>query len=154
MRIIKSLLNSFTLLLFLVCFIFVASQPLKVQASDKQDLEKIVILQKKVAKGYSNKFCNSIGIGISKEGATRLTINENKESKFNPSLWFELASSGNKNLKKIDTNQLTDQIATTIVSDCGYAIGLTGQKGIESFKEYFTMIKSEVELQDKNIEDN
>ena len=146
----KSFFRELILLLSITSLILVLVYPIKVLASEPQDSEKITNLKQKVAKGYSNKFCNSIGIGVSKEGATRLTINENMESKFNPSLWFELASSGKKNLEKIDPDQLATEISATIISDCGYAIGLNGQQGIDEFKEYFLTIKNEVIKQSNN----
>ena len=104
-----------------------------------------MLLEQKIAASYSNKFCNSIGIGISPEGATRLTIKENQESKFNPSLWIELASSGKKNLDLINQDELDEIISTKVVQDCGSAIGLSGQKGADEFKIYFNSIKKEMD---------
>ena len=150
MRNITPLFREFILLLYMSSMMLFFIQPNQVMASEIHSSAKINNLEQKVAKGYSNKFCNGIGIGISKEGATRLTINENMESKFNPSLWFELASSGKKNLEKIDPEQLAYQISATIISDCGYAIGLTGQKGIDDFKQYFLTIKHQIYDQSNN----
>ncbi len=118
--------------------------PANAIAIDTISTDKLTNLQEKVAKGYSSKFCNGIGMGISKEGATRLTINENSKSKFNPSLWFELASSGEKNLDQIDQDQLAEIISMQIIEDCGYALNLSGQKGVEQFKDYFISIRDEV----------
>ncbi len=140
-----SLFRYLILLLSMISLIVVVARPKELLASEVQAPDKLSVLKQKVAKGYSNKFCNSIGIGISKEGATRLTINENLESKFNPSLWFELASSGKKNLEKIDPDELADQISERIINDCGYAIGLNGRKGIDEFKDYFLSIKREMD---------
>jgi len=132
-------------LLFLITSIFLAvSLPLRALTTEGIDVEKISKLQNKVAKGYSAKFCNGIGMGISKEGATRLTISENKESKFNPALWFELAASGSSNLGQIDEDQLAESISMNIIRDCGFAIGLSGQKGIDSFKDYFILIRNQM----------
>ena len=149
-KVIKSLFKNLILFFSTISLILVIIQPSEVIALEVQSSEKVSMLKQKVAKGYANKFCNSIGIGISKEGATRLTINENMESKFNPSLWFELASSGKKNLEKIDPDQLADKISAQIVNDCGYAIGLNGKKGINEFKEYFLTIKDEIDSQSIN----
>ena len=119
------------------------------QAAVKREMNrnKAIILQEKVAKGYSDKFCNGIGIGISKEGATRLAIAENMESKFNPSLWFELATSGKSNLEKIDKDKLAETISLNVIANCGNAIGLSGQKGVDHFKSYFISIRKEMEMQ-------
>ncbi|WP_320667967.1 hypothetical protein [Prochlorococcus sp. MIT 1307] len=133
------------LLLLFLSIILSIGLPEHVLASESIDIEKINSLQSKVAKGYSSKFCNGIGIGISQEGATRLTISENKESKFNPSLWFELAASGTSNLQKIDKNELAEKISINVIKDCGYAIGLSGQAGIDSFKNYFISIRDEMD---------
>ncbi len=118
--------------------------PIMVNALETKEINKITSLQKRIAKNYSGKFCNGIGIGISKEGAARLAISENKEAKFNPSLWFELASSGKENLKKINQDELDEQISKRIVDDCGGAIGLSGQKGVNTFKEYLINIRNDM----------
>ncbi len=119
--------------------------PMKVNALSIKDIDKLDKLEIKIAKSYSNKFCNAIGIGISQEGATRLAINENKRSKFNPALWIELASSGEENLSQIDKNKLDHKISEKIVETCGTAIGLTGQKGVEAYEDYFISTKLQIE---------
>ena len=129
----------------LVTIILSTFYPLKASAEQPVDLSTINNLQEKIAKSYASKFCNGIGMGISKEGSARLTINENKESKFNPSLWFELARSGKNNLEKVDQEKVLELLSTKIVRDCGGAIGLSGQEGIESFKTYFYDLKNEID---------
>ena len=103
------------------------------------------ILISKISKNYSNKFCYAIGMGISQEGAARLAIMENKQSKFNSSLWIELARSGEKNIQSIDEIKLTDEISNSIISSCGNAIGMKGEKGVNEFKNYFISIRREIE---------
>jgi len=139
----KAILRGTSLLVLITSIFLIISLPLRALATESIDVEKISKLQDKVAKGYSAKFCNGIGMGISKEGATRLTINENKESKFNPALWFELAASGSSNLGRIDEDQLAESISENVIRDCGFAIGLSGQQGIDSFKDYFISIRNE-----------
>lgn len=138
----KILLN-----LILFSFLLLLAIPQRTIASDSINPNKLNKLQERIAKGYSDKFCNGIGIGISKDGAARLAISENKESKFNPLLWFELASSGEENIEKIDQDELSYMISNKVINSCGSAIGLTGQKGVESFQEYFISIKKEIESQ-------
>ena len=82
----------------------------------KSNIEK---LEEKVIRSYSKKFCNAIGIGISVEGATRLTIEENKQAKFNPDLWFEIISSGEKNLEKVSNQDLDGKISNSKVMHIG-----------------------------------
>ncbi len=132
----------FILVINLLLTIAIPSQS---NAIESYDANKINRLQEKVAKNYSNKFCNAIGIGISKDGAIRLAINENKDSKFNPGLWFELASSGKANLELIDKDQLAEVISKQIVIDCGSAIGLSGATGVESFTNYFVNIRDNID---------
>ena len=51
--------------------------------------DKLIInLKEKLAEGYTNKFCNAIGIGLSKSTAAEMTIKENQNPKFNSSLWL------------------------------------------------------------------
>ena len=123
----------------------IAFFPQEVIAENSIDVNKVNSLQEKVANSYSNKFCNAIGMGISKDGSTRLAITENKESKFNPALWFELVRSGKDNLDKIDQNEVLELTSEKIVRDCGSAIGLSGQEGVDSFKSYFISIKKEID---------
>ena len=132
------------ILVAIITLLMLILLPAKGITLDIDHQEKIIALQEKVAKGYSDKFCNGIGIGISKDGAARLAISENTESKFNPLLWFELASSVKANIQKIDDNELAEVISSRVIEKCGRAIGLSGQKGVESFKEYFLTIKNEV----------
>tara|TARA_B100000029_G_C17586850_1_gene961365 strand:+ start:1008 stop:1451 length:444 start_codon:yes stop_codon:yes gene_type:complete len=142
-----SFMKKILLNLILFSFLLLLAIPQRTIASDSINPNKLNKLQERIAKGYSDKFCNGIGIGISKDGAARLAISENKESKFNPLLWFELASSGEENIEKIDQDELSYMISNKVINSCGSAIGLTGQKGVESFQEYFMSIKKEIESQ-------
>lgn len=143
---IKKLLNSFIGLLTLITLVYFFSftsqaEALMLIATNNQNS---IQLQNKVAKGYSSKFCNAIGIGLSKEGAAKLAISENIEAKFNPSLWLELVSSGKKNLSTIDNDLLAEQVSSNVVRDCGYPLGLSGELGIAEFKEYFLLLQKEI----------
>ena len=145
MKVVKQYLRSISLFIALLIISLNVSVG-NVQAYESDSLSKLNDLQEKVAKGYTDKFCNSIGMGISQEGATKLSINENKQSRFNPSLWLELASSGKENIDKIDKDELARVISEGIVRSCGTAIGLSGKKGVEIFQEYFNSIRAELEL--------
>jgi len=140
-----TLLKGLSLWMITITILIIIAMPTKAFAIESSNTKKIRNLQEKVAQSYSSKFCNGIGIGISTEGALRLTINENKESKFNPSLWFELASSGKTNLERIDKDQLADDVSIRIIRDCGAAIGFSGKEGIDSFKNYFISIRNEMD---------
>ena len=140
----QNIFISLFIVLTMVCIFILIDHPRQVIASETNNSKSIINLQEKIAKGYSSKFCNSIGIGLSKEGATRLSIIENQKSRFNPSLWTELLSSGDNNLKQINEDELAEVISKRILYDCGNAIGLSGLKGIEDFKTYFITIRDEM----------
>ena len=101
-------------------------------------------LQEKVSKGYANKFCNAIGIGVSIEGAAKLSISENINPKFNPSLWVELAKSGEKNLDSLDQTNIVHLISENVVRDCGYPIDLNGETGVKEFEDFFLSMRKEI----------
>tara|TARA_Y100001968_G_C19409756_1_gene745652 strand:- start:1389 stop:1838 length:450 start_codon:yes stop_codon:yes gene_type:complete len=131
----KTLIN-ILLIIFTLIFTLVAN-PLSSYAIGNKEAQKISQLENKIATNYSNKLCNAIGIGMSLESATKLAIIENSNPKFNPSLWFELTIKGDDKIKKIDSNSLSTAISTKVIDDCGPALDLRGQEGIESFKSYF-----------------
>lgn len=130
-------------ILIIAGIFYLALLPIKTTALEVKNQE-IIGLEEKIAKGYSSKFCNAIGIGLSTEAATRLTINENKNPKFNPSLWLELTLSGEKNLSKVDQNLIPEIVSSYIIRDCGYPIGLSGEEGIKAYKDYFISIQREL----------
>ncbi len=95
-------------------------------------------LKLKVAKNYSNKFCNAIGIGLSPESAMSITIDENTNPAFNPSLWFDIALSGKEDINSIEISELAKQVSENVVESCGYPLGLRGKEGIDEFEDFFT----------------
>ena len=84
------------------------------------------VLIKKFSKSYTNKFCNSIGFGLSKESAMKFSIKENKQ-----------AFKKRKDIDDINKEFLAKEIAISVVEKCGYPIKLTGEKGIIEFKNYY-----------------
>ncbi len=84
------------------------------------------ILIKKVSKDYTKKFCNSIGFGLSKESAMNFSIEENKQ-----------VFKKRKGIDNINKELLAEEIATSVVEQCGYPINLFGEKGILEFKNYY-----------------
>ena len=138
------LTNGLIKFLHLILILSLVFIPAKVNAIDDGDKFEVSKLQEKIAKGYSSKFCNAIGMGVSKESALRLTINENKEAVFNPMLWMELAVSGDKRINKIDSNTLASDVSSYVVDSCGYPLGLSGEEGIKEFTNLFTSIMKEI----------
>ena len=92
------------------------------------------ILIKKVSKSYTNKFCNSIGFGLSKESAMIFSLKENNQV-FNK----------RKDYQNINKEMLAQKIATEVVEKCGYPINLSGEKGILEFKSYYISKDQELE---------
>tara|TARA_Y100001968_G_C18731698_1_gene424826 strand:- start:103 stop:498 length:396 start_codon:yes stop_codon:yes gene_type:complete len=84
------------------------------------------ILIKKVSKSYTKKFCNAIAFGLSKESAMNFSIKENNQV-------FE----NRKGFKDMDKELLSEEIAISVVEECGYPLKLSGEKGIEDFQIYY-----------------
>ena len=91
-------------------------------ASDSVDS----LLIKKVTKSYTNKFCNSIGFGLSKESAMNFSLKENNQ-----------VFKKKKEFTNIQKELLAEEIAIAVVEKCGYPINLSGERGILEFKSYY-----------------
>jgi len=91
-------------------------------ASDSVDS----LLIKKVTKSYTNKFCNSIGFGLSKESAMNFSLKENNQ-----------VFKKKKEFNNIQKELLAEEIAIAVVEKCGYPINLSGERGILEFKSYY-----------------
>ncbi len=75
-----------------------------------QDIDKkITQLENKVAKKFSNTFCNSTGFGISNEGALKFSLGETK-SEFDK----------NPLIEKVNMNSIKDQIIDGVSDTCYY----------------------------------
>ena len=83
-------------------------------------------LIKKVSKSYTNKFCNSVGFGLSQESAMNFSLKENNQI-FNK----------RKEFNNINKELLAEEIAIQVVEKCGYPINLSGDKGVMEFKNYY-----------------
>ena len=77
--------------------------------------ERTTKLEEQVSKGYSSKFCNAIGMGVSPQGAMKLSINENSKPSFNPSLWYELVVSGEENIRELNPIAAKKSLGADIV---------------------------------------
>ncbi len=122
----KDKLRKITLKLFtyilLICVTLILVQTEELHASDSVDS----VLRQKVSQSYTRKFCNSIGFGLSKESAMKFSLNENNQV-FNK-------RKGYKNLNK---ELLAEEIAISVIDKCGYTIKLSGEGGVEEFKNYY-----------------
>ena len=106
---------------FLILFIAILNIE-KVEAIENKNS----ILVEKISKDYTNKYCNSIAFGLSKESAMKFSMEENKKV-------FEKR----KGINNIDKDYLTEEIATSVVEKCGYLINLYGEEGIKEFTNFY-----------------
>ena len=133
-------------LLSLSLVILLTSFVQAVDAKENIDLNKI---QNKIAKSYSNKFCNAIGIGMSKESAMKLSIMENSKLKYNPSLWMDIVFKRKANLEEINKSRISNIIYEKIIADCGPALESMAGDSMQDFKEEFmTQIENSKESED------
>ena len=112
-------------LLVLTFFIFSTSiifHTERLYASESADS----VLIKKVSESYTKKFCNSIGFGLSKESAMNFSFEENKK-----------VFKNRKEISNINNDLLAEEIAISVIENCGYPINLSGEKGILDFKNYY-----------------
>ena len=81
---------------------------------------------KKVSQSYTKKFCNAIGFGLSKESAMKFSIEENRQ-----------VFKKKKEINNINKELLAEEIAISVIEQCGYPINLSGENGINEFKNYY-----------------
>ena len=114
--------------LSLLSFIFLTFSTLIIipteESNASENIESDLI--QKVSRSYTKKFCNSIGFGLSKESAMIFSLKENNQ-----------VFSKRKEFKNINKELLSDKIAKLVVEKCGYPINLSGEKGVQEFKNYY-----------------
>ena len=123
----------FSFLLFTVVFF----HPLVSLASHIAD-PKISLLQSKISRNFSKKFCNAIQNGLSKDEAMTSSIVKTENI---------VSFSYNPQKKWIEKEDLANQISIKVINDCGWSFGLIGKEGIDYFKSYF------LEIYDKTTPD-
>ena len=125
--------------LVLLTFIFIIFSSLFIVPTEELYASESVdsILIKKVSQSYTNKFCNSIGFGLSKESSMKFSLKENNQV-FNK----------RKEFNNINKELLAEEIAISVVEKCGYPINLSGEKGILEFKNYY--LSKDQELSESN----
>ncbi len=119
-RLVTSLFKM-VLVIFIITFAFETKIVIANEISSTKSI-------KKISKDFTNKFCNSIAFGLSKESAMNFSIEENKKT-------FEKR----KIFNGINRELLAEAIAVSVVENCGYPIDLSGEKGIEEFKDYYLL---------------
>ena len=73
-------------------------------------------------KDYTKKFCNSIGFGLSKESAMKFSFSENKE-----------VFKTRKGIDKINKELLAQEIANSVIDNCGYQLNLYSDVMLQLF---------------------
>ena len=118
------------ILLGLFLIIFILLKPLVSLALNYSD-PSVSLLQNRISKNFSRKYCKAIQNGFSKNEAMTSAIikTENIVSfKYNPQK------------KLIEKEDLANQISLQVVNDCGWSFGLIGKEGVDYFKSYFLQI--------------
>ena len=104
--------------------------PLVTFASHTSD-PTVSLLQSRISKNFSNKFCNAIQNGLSKDEAMTSAIIKTENI---------VSFSYNPQKKWIEKEDLANQISIKVINECGWSFGLNGKEGIDYFKLYFLEI--------------
>ena len=120
-----------------VFFAVVFLHPLITFASHISD-PSVSLLQNRISKNFSKKFCNAIQNGLSKDEAMTSSIVKTENI---------VSFSYNPQKKWIEKEDLANQISIKVINDCGWSFGLMGKEGIDYFKSYF------LEIYDKTTPD-
>ena len=119
---LKNVISGLFLLVFIVFNTLSPSQENILYAAEYDNS----IFMKKVSKSYTKKFCNAIGFGLSKESAMNFSFEENKQ-----------VFKKRKEINNLSKESLAEEIAVSVVEQCGYPINLSGNEGILEFKNYY-----------------
>ena len=117
---------SFSLIILSINFLFHPNVAFALEGKSSKLIQKI-------SKDYTNKFCNSIAFGLSKESGMKFSIEEYKKV-------FEKR----KGISDINEDELAEEIANLVIDKCGYPLELSGEKGVEEFKIYYLTINKEL----------
>ena len=115
---------------FFFCVIFfwvVLLLPSYTLASHTSD-PTVSLLQSRISKNFSKKFCNAIQNGLSKDEAMTSAIIKTENI---------VSFSYNPQKKWIEKEDLANQISIKVINECGWSFGLNGKEGIDYFRSYF-----------------
>jgi len=119
---------------------FILLNPLISFASHTTD-PTVSLLQNRISKNFSKKFCSAIQNGLSKDEAMRSAIIKTENI---------VSFSYNPQKKWIEKEDLANQISIKVINDCGWSFGLMGKEGTNYFKSYFLEIYDKT-TPDKNL---
>ena len=91
----------------------------------------VSLLQSRISKNFSKKFCNAIQNGLSKDEAMTSAIIKTENI---------VSFSYNPQKKWIEKEDLANQISIKVINECGWSFGLNGKEGIDYFRSYFLEI--------------
>ena len=114
----------------LIFFAVVLLNPSFTIASHTSD-PTVSLLQSRISKNFSKKFCNAIQNGLSKDEAMTSAIIKTENI---------VSFSYNPQKKWIEKEDLANQISIKVINDCGWSFGLNGKEGINYFRSYFLEI--------------
>tara|TARA_Y100000768_G_scaffold139562_1_gene103974 strand:- start:123 stop:491 length:369 start_codon:yes stop_codon:yes gene_type:complete len=117
--------------------VVVLLSPLSAFASHTSD-PAVSLLQNRISRNFSKKFCSAIQNGLSKDEAMTSAIIKTENI---------VSFSYNPQKKWIEKADLANQISIKVINDCGWSFGLMGKEGIDYFKSYF------LEIYDKTTPD-
>ena len=120
--------------IFIICLTFTSFNSGVVYALENDNS----VFIKKVSKAYTKKFCNAVGFGLSKESAMNFSFEENKKV-------FEKR----KEMNDINNELLAEEIAYSVVEQCGYPLNLSGEEDILEFKNYYLSKDKQSAIQQK-----
>ena len=121
------MLNFILGLSFTLIFLF---NPFPISALNKSDTS-VNLLQNRISNNFSQKFCNAIQNGLSKDEAMKSALIKTENI---------ISFSFNPQKKSIEKDDLANQISLQVVKDCGWSFGLVGKEGVDYFKSYFLEI--------------
>ena len=119
---LKKVISRLFIFIFILCTTLITSHTEVLYALDSDNS----IFLKKVSKSYTNKFCNAIGFGLSKESAMNFSFEENNQ-----------VFKKKKEINNINKEFLAEEIAISVIEQCGYPLNLSGENGINEFKNYY-----------------
>ena len=97
--------------IFLLTIILFLFNMQDVSALEGKESELII----KIAKDYSNKFCNSVSFGLSEKSAKEFALKES-------TLIFEKR----KGFQSINKEEISNEINKYVLDKCGYSLDLQG----------------------------
>ena len=117
----------FRFFIIFILFTSVILHPLVTYASHTSD-PTVSLLQTRISRNFSKKFCKAIQNGLSKDEAMTSALIKTENI---------VSFSYNPQKKWIEKEDLANQISIKVINECGWSFGLIGKEGIDYFKSYF-----------------